>query len=262
LINSIHQLADVFWCLYMLLYTKIVSLPVQYICKAYRMKKIILGLLLVFVVTSGYSQLINEETKKRIVTGFDLFNDFWMNTPDAAEVKTFNPGLTFFAVYNFPIKEEKLKFGFGLDISFHNLNSDALLQIDTSGVQQFVKFSELYPDLSYKRNKLHVFYVDLPLEFRLKTEKQFRFSAGFKVGMLAQSSTKYIGDDYVHDTGNEVKYKYFRIHNMESFRYGVYARVGWKWINFYGYYSLSKLFKKDQGPEIYPISAGISLYPF
>jgi hypothetical protein len=56
--------------------------------------------------------------------------------------------------------------------------------------------------------------------------------------------------------------KFKDVPNIEKLRYGVTARVGWKFINLMGFYSLTDLFTKDKGPEIYPISIGISLMPF
>jgi hypothetical protein len=75
--------------------------------------------------------------------------------------------------------------------------------------------------------------------------------------------TKYKGDDYLPNDNNKlVIYKKVRIPNVSKFRYGVSLRLGYKWLNFWGYYQLSSVFDKGKGPEMYPISIGVSLMPY
>ena len=244
------------------IYTKSVSLPVQYIRKAVQMKKILIGLLLILFAYNGFSQLIGEETKKRINTGFDVYTDFWLNKPEGVTSAAVNPGFTFFALHNWPIKEDKLKFATGLDISVHNMYTNSIGVVDTNSITIFHPFDSLYPHLSYKRIKYNMIYLDIPLEIRFKSDKKFRFSAGVKVGYLIRNQVKYVGDDFIWETRREMKVKFNRLENFQKWRYGVYARFGWNWINFYGFYSFSNVYEKGKGPDLHQISAGISIYPF
>jgi len=82
------------------------------------------------------------------------------------------------------------------------------------------------------------------------------------MGWLIDSHTKYKGDDYIFETTDELGVKFRDVKNIETFRYGVTARAGWKFINVMGFFSLTDIFKKDKGPDVYPISVGISLMPF
>jgi hypothetical protein len=82
------------------------------------------------------------------------------------------------------------------------------------------------------------------------------------MGFLIDSHTKYIGDDYIFDGTDRIHVKFKDVRNIEKFRYGVTARFGWKFINLTGFYSLTGLFKKGKGPDLYPISVGISFMPF
>ena len=49
---------------------------------------------------------------------------------------------------------------------------------------------------------------------------------------------------------------------MNTFRYGLTARVGLGFIRFYANYDLVPLFQKDRGPELYPVSVGITILSF
>ncbi|MBM3437128.1 MAG: PorT family protein, partial [Bacteroidetes bacterium] len=105
-------------------------------------------------------------------------------------------------------------------------------------------------------------YLDIPLEIRYKSKNDFRLAVGFKFGFLLRAHTKYKGDDYLADNPDDVVYKKSKLSFLEKNRYGFTARIGYKWLNLWGYYQLSTLFQKDYGPEMYPVSVGITIIPF
>lgn len=76
------------------------------------------------------------------------------------------------------------------------------------------------------------------------------------------ASSKYKGDDYLSANNDLVIYKKKKINYLEKNRYGFTGRIGYKWLNLWGYYQLSTLFQKTKGPEMYPISIGITIIPF
>jgi hypothetical protein len=47
--------------------------------------------------------------------------------------------------------------------------------------------------------------------------------------------------------------------HLHPFKMDATARIGWGWINLFGTYSLTSLFKEDKYPELYPFTAGITL---
>jgi len=36
-------------------------------------------------------------------------------------------------------------------------------------------------------------------------------------------------------------------------------RFGWGWFNFYATYAVTEMFKKNEGPELYPFSVGVTV---
>ena len=83
---------------------------------------------------------------------------------------------------------------------------------------------------------------------------------GFKVGYLIDSKQKYIGnrpEDY-----KNVKTKTKDINRLQEWTYGPTLRVGFKYVSLYGYYQLSNIFDRGFGPEMYPISVGLTISPF
>ncbi len=226
------------------------------------MKKNMFLFILVLFGLQGFSQDIDESTRKKFSIVFDIFTDIWVKVLDNVDVRTINQGVNVLGLYDYRINHSNFSFAFGAGLGSHNFFSDYFLVVDSVGNSNLVKISTLYPGNFYKKNKISFSYIDIPLEFRLRTKNEFRASVGFKFGFLANSHTKYKGDDYIFNGNDQIQVKFNDVYNVEKFRYGITARVGWKFVNFMGFYSLSGLFKKDKDPELYPISVGISLMPF
>ncbi|MCK5337688.1 MAG: hypothetical protein KAJ50_02710, partial [Bacteroidales bacterium] len=72
-----------------------------------------------------------------------------------------------------------------------------------------------------------------------------------------------IADDGTTETDRvNVKVKSKDVKQVETWRYGPTFRIGYKWFNLTVYYQLSKVFKVDKGPQLYPISIGLAVIPF
>jgi hypothetical protein len=202
-------------------------------------------------------------TLKKVSSGMDIFTDIWQGMPtDSVKSRTINQGINIYAMYSFPMAKSDFSFAIGGGIGSHNLYMKGIIKTDDQNVSAFypVKGSDNKP-ISYSKSKLNLTYIDIPLELRFKNKEQFRFSAGFKVGFLLSDHTKYKGNS-LDGSGQSVKEKSADIQNIEKIRYGITALAGYKWINMTFFYSLSKVFTSGKGPQIYPISVGISLRPY
>jgi len=210
------------------------------------------------IVFQSFSQVVTEETKRRFTFGLDIFTDMWQDLPNTLEPQTINPGVNIFGSYNYMFGESNLSFSPGLGLSVHNLYSDSWLR-NTSDSLYF----EFVPDtIDFKRSKLTMTYMDIPIEIRFKTESEFRVAVGFKFGFLIKAQTKFKGDDYIESTKDEVIIKKGKFDFVETTRYGFTGRIGYKWLNLWGYYQLSTVFTESKGPAMYPISIGITIIPF
>ena len=105
-------------------------------------------------------------------------------------------------------------------------------------------------------------YLEIPIEFAYVNKAKFALGLGFKVGYMLPAHTKFVGDDYIDNTANELRVKFRNVLNLDRFAYGPTLRIGYKWFNIYGYYQLSSIFQKGKGPNIYPISIGFFIRPF
>ena len=111
-----------------------------------------------------------------------------------------------------------------------------------------------------KKNKLVSTGFSVPLTLGLETNpynkfKSFRIAGGGFVGVVARAHTK-------QKDGDKRKVKQADSYNLNRLRYGVTGTIGYGPINFYLNYNFSSLFKKDEGPEITPLSVGIAIRYF
>jgi hypothetical protein len=106
------------------------------------------------------------------------------------------------------------------------------------------------------KSKLSTIYIHVPLilEFQIpvnRSHKRIYFSGGAIGGIKLRSHTK-----VKHDGKKD---KDFNDFNINPFRYGVTARVGYRGINIFGTYYLSEFFKEGRGPVTQPFTIGIGI---
>lgn len=221
------------------------------------MKRLIILITGLLILSFSQAQQPYEVAQGKFSTGVSIFTDIWQGLPDGMDSRTINQGVSYFLMYNHRFMESNFSGAIGIGMGTHNLFSNSLIGTDSSGNTIFTPIE----DINYKKTKISLTYFDIPIELRFKTKKKFRLAVGFKAGFNIDSHTKYKGDDLGGEL-EEVKIKSKDLKNLEKWRYGITGLIGYKWINLVVYYSISKVFEADKGPEIYPISVGISLRPF
>jgi len=223
------------------------------------MKKIIilsLFILPLFSLAQEKSKIIGETTIRRVSVGAEVYQDFWMNWPKGMNVRAINQGAGGFVMYNVPIGKSPLTFSLGAGLGFHNLYSNTTINnihADT------ITFTPIVDSIDYRKSKLGLTYLDFPLELKLVTKNKLRFAVGVKLGYLLDAKTKYKGDDL---EGFESTIKYRKVEHVDKFRFGPTVRFGYDWFQIMGYFSVTQVFEKGLGPEVYPISVGITFMPF
>ena len=222
-------------------------------------------ILAAFLLSSPvHAQVVNEKTKKKISIGVGLSTDIMMNMPSDVKPWAINRGANVFGTYNVPFGKSDFGFAIGLGLSSHNIYGNFIVNSTSDSTWLF----KIPDSVSYKRSKMTLAYLEVPIEFRFKSKTKISVGVGFKAGFLVGSYTKYIGDgpitttNYTLNETEKQRVKFWGIKNLEQFTYGPTLRVGYKWFNLTGYYMISNLFVKNRGPEMYPISVGFVLMPF
>jgi len=207
---------------------------------------------------SSRAQLVNEVAKKRVVIGVGMFEDIWFNLPKGVDTRTINQGFQLFGMYNVPFGKSNFAFALGLGFRANNLYGNFIVNSSPDSTVM-----EVIPDsISYRRSKLTLPWLELPIEFKFKSKSKVAVGIGFKIAYLLPAHTKYVGDNYLEGTTEKLRVKFREVKNLEQFSYGPTFRIGYRWFHINAYYSISKLFTKGNGPEAYPLSIGFLLMPF
>ncbi|MFA8299393.1 MAG: outer membrane beta-barrel protein [Hyphomicrobiales bacterium] len=223
------------------------------------MKKILSLIIGLFLVSITYAQKeeIAENTIKKFGIGIDLFTDIWRELPSGIDARTINQGVSVFGMHNTQIGKSDFSVGIGAGITVHNMYTNSEI---TNIKAPTVVFTKIPDDRDYKRSKVSFTYLDVPLELRYKSKGGFKISAGVKVGYLLNSHTKFKGS--LVKGGATITQKQSSVANLEAWRFGPTFRIGYKWVDLVGYYQVSSVIQQEKGPQIAPISIGISLTPY
>ena len=219
-----------------------------------------LSLLLIFASLNVSAQMVEKKAmnipgfaskQDRLILNFNWDN--WLDASSGVEVNGFRSrGFGFLLMNEKVLGQGNIAIGFGLGFSSQNVHSNTFPTYNDDKSMTYL--TPIIGD--YDLNKLSVNFIDAALEFRFRTNeneslKRFKFTAGMKGGLLVQSHTK-------HDNDTFGKVKTYRIKNLNSFQYGLTARIGYGRLGASGYYSLVNLFKTDKGPGVVPVSIGLA----
>lgn len=240
-------------------------------------RKLFLVITLLALTASSFAQKPSAESiRKRLSLGFGVYNDFWMGVKDSINPRKINQGVDFFIHYTFPMdKKGHLSFFLGGGLGAHNFYNQALLGTGKYNIWEKlpagVGANESYfynapatfkgKDISVKKSKLSVTYLDIPFGFQYKASSKIHGTLGFKVGWSIDAHTKYKGSG-LDGSGIQVVEKSTKLRNIDNFHYGPFAVIGYKWFGVSVNYQLSSVFEKDLGPQIYPVSVGVVFRPF
>lgn len=210
--------------------------------------------------------LTTPVTQDRFVVQFT--NDMWLDAPDSVEFRNVSLGFSAYIMHDYAFGESALSFAWGYGFSSHNIHSNGEFRTDTlEGTAQsiFRPFPENY---SYRKNKLSVNYLEIPIELRLRTGKrkerktwdyqaekesvgpQFNMAIGARIGYSINVHTKTIDD--------AGKRKFYGVDYLQPLRYGLTARIGFGSIALTGFYSLTPLIKEGRGTQVIPVSVGVA----
>jgi hypothetical protein len=201
----------------------------------------------------------------------DLFIDLGYNRLDKSNIftgaehrsakdfpKLKNSTSTSFSIYSMFGRKISTSFsimsGLGFDwVNYRFSKSVTIKEID--GMAMAIPISSFIENFSHmKKSKLTGSYLNVPVLLKLKF-RRFFVAAGVTGGVNLGSHTKIV---YTGTTGKKDTYKDYNIH-LATFRYGYSMRAGFRTFSLFANYYVSPLFARDEGPQVYPFTIGLSL---
>jgi len=193
----------------------------------------------------------------------DVYHSFWMHVPGSVTPK-FNPGFNVAVLWDFKATPKSpFSFGLGIGCTYYTQFSNAQLRYnnETTINKYYLLPERIMQKDSMKLNRLTYINCNIPLEFRYRHKNGFKFTVGVRLGLVAEISQRYKGNN-LEGTGASENYKYFLKAGRQNVNFDVYMRCGWKFVAIYYSYQVNKLFDANKGPSINPMSLGISLSLF
>lgn len=168
----------------------------------------------------------------------------------------------------------------GLGFTFNNyyFTNSTLLIPDSSKLVAYRMVDQNGTKADMRTNKLTTMWITLPVLFEYQTNAKmkwnsFHVSLGAIAGVRVCSYTKqsfyprnqtyYLLDDAgmtigTVNSGEHATVRHNQYH-MNPFKLDATFRIGWSFLNFYANYTITPMFMKNQGPELYPWAIGITL---
>ncbi len=200
--------------------------------------------------------------------GVDLGFNGWIDnkgndTPEGYDFLEMIPGKSVavnlnLAEFNFGLikaQKHKLVFTTGAGLSYNNYR----FQKNISLIPDTSKLWYTKDTINYKKNKLTVSYLTVPVLLTFNSHKYvrkaFHISAGALISYKLGSHTK-----RVYEVDKEKKKeKTWDDFNINPFRTDATLRIGYREVTVFANYALTQLFKSNSGPELHPWTFGIAL---
>jgi hypothetical protein len=195
----------------------------------------------------GINGYLNPNNGTKVPTGFDL--DY---------AKSIDVTCNFWE-QKIPLWKRHINIVTGMGFDFNNYrfsNNHYNLIKDSSHVAAVYDSA-----VTFKKNKLMVAYLDVPLLLQFDTDpigkghRTIHLSAGIVGSLKIGSHTK-----QEYEIGNTTyKPKIHDNFDLNPFKYSAMVRIGYGTLDLFATYALSPMFIKNEGPQVYPFSVGITL---
>ncbi|MFN2438655.1 MAG: outer membrane beta-barrel protein [Chitinophagaceae bacterium] len=189
----------------------------------------------------------------------------WTGQPDSINTdgipRTFNA----YFLFDFPFKTNpRWSAAIGAGIGTDNIFFDKTY-VGIKDATPTIRFQNLKDTNSFKKYKLATSYLEAPVELRYRTKpeddrRSVKVALGLKAGILVNAHTK--GKTLENKGGNTIndyKVKEFSKRFFNKNRLAATARLGYGHFSLFGSYQITTLFKEGLGPDIRPLTVGLTL---
>ncbi len=190
-----------------------------------------------------------------------LLNSKDIGTPEAMPFLELNPeksiGYQFNLEKNIPLIDNRMGFVTGVGIEWNSFSLAKNIDLAINQEGKLIGNEVATTDRAYEKNNLNMAYLTIPFIFEVQPwgKKSFHISAGITGGIRLWSKQKQTY--YTNDHKN--KYKKKDAFNLNPFRYGATAKIGYNKLSLYANYNISDLFKKGTTTDlVQPFTTGVA----
>jgi len=143
-------------------------------------------------------------------------------------------------------------FAYGFRFAFNNFRNNGYLNIvDSLSATQLEALPE---EVSRDKYKFTTNFFELPLELRFRhdgADRMIRFTLGGVIGWRMRV--------FEHWTDGDLRYKEYNYADVNKFRYGAFARLGFKNIGLYAGYYFTPIFKNSESSTLNILNFGLNI---
>lgn len=241
------------------------------------MKKIVFSFFSCLLFASVYAQkdsALHTPAKKVDLSNrpgdhimIQLSSDHWTGMPDSIDSHQsgFSKGLNIYIMSDRPFKgDSRFSLGIGIGIGSSNIVFKKM-NVDVKSASSKIPFTPLDSTNHFKRYKLSMSYLEVPLELRFASNPgnsggSWKFAIGGKIGTLINLHTK---GKTLQDKNNTTINAYTEKENSKRYfngtRFMATARIGYGIFSLFGSYQLNNILKDGFGPDMKLYQVGITL---
>lgn len=195
----------------------------------------------------------DDEYEFRDVFSVDITHNRFLGDLNGTEATWNSIGVNINSMSDRPFSEtSNFSIGYGIRFAFNNFRSNGIMNIvDSIGATQL---SVLPDSISRDKYKFANNFFEIPLELRYRYEgpnRMIRFSLGGVIGFRMRV--------FEHWTNGDLRYKEYNYPDVNKFRYGVFARAGFKHVAIYAGYYFMPVFKNAMSSELNVLNFGLSI---
>ena len=189
----------------------------------------------------------------------------WTNKPDSIHTSGLPRTFNMYLMLDFPFKTNPhwsvaLGPGIATDNIYFSKTYVGLKDVATN-----LRFQNVADTNHFKKYKLATAYLEAPVELRYRfnpndDQKSVKIAIGAKIGTLLNAHVK--GKDLEDRNGNSIN-PYTQKENSKRFlnknRLSVMGRVGIGHYSLFASYAITPVFKEGAGPQVRPLTIGLTL---
>jgi hypothetical protein len=197
--------------------------------------------------------LFDDEDNSFDNLSFDITHNRFVGELNNVQQLWNSIGLNINSMRDMPFSSVSMfSFAYGVRFSFNNFRNNGFMQIvDSTSTTQLM----VLPDsVSRDKYKFTTNYFEIPLELRFRyvgPDRMIRFSLGGVIGWRMRA--------FEHWTNGNLRYKEYNFPDINRFRYGIFARVGFKHVGLYAGYYLQPMFKNEGSSKLNILNFGINI---